>query len=205
MMIAAVYALPFETRYAAASPMPNTTTHQIVKMSKPAKRNLYSLSDGTQCHEKTWGFGVVKRVDDFYEKVTVDFDGKRGHQMSFAYAAETLELVDESHILARRHNDPETLAAMRKSLIGVAREMAPLVFTPERLDQLRADLKGYRRRLLEGGEGEAAMHAHAALAMLEREENPAENPLLIAICFASLRLLLITLSGEARGEAEGEV
>lgn len=85
---------------------------------------LSSLSDGTQCHEKTWGFGVVKRVDDFYEKITVDFDGKRGHQMSFAYAAETLELVDESHILARRHNDPEGLTELVTNSPGEVVRMA---------------------------------------------------------------------------------
>ncbi|MFC1462542.1 hypothetical protein ACFLQU_02945 [Verrucomicrobiota bacterium] len=85
---------------------------------------LSSLSDGTQCHEKTWGFGVVRRIDDFYEKVTIDFDGKRGHQMSFSYAAETLEIVDESHILARRHNDPEGLAELVASSPGEVVRMA---------------------------------------------------------------------------------
>jgi hypothetical protein len=100
--------------------------------------------------------------------------------------------------------DSETLQALVESLVEVAREMVPLVFTPGRLDQLRADLKGYRHKLLEEGEKEAAMHAHAALAMAEREGPIAENPLLVAICFASLRLLLITLSEEAGAWAEGE-
>jgi hypothetical protein len=40
--------------------------------------------------------------------------------------------------------------------------------------------------------------------MAEREGPLAENPLLVAICFASLRLLLITLSEEAGSQAEGE-
>jgi hypothetical protein len=101
-------------------------------------------------------------------------------------------------------DDSETLQAMVELLMEVAREMVPLVFTPGRLDQLRADLKGYRHKLLEEGEKEAAMHAHAALAMAEREGPLAENPLLVSICFASLRLLLITLSGEGRVRAGGE-
>jgi len=85
---------------------------------------LTSLSEGTQCHEKTWGFGIVKRVDDFYEKITIDFDSKHGHQMSFAYAAETLQLVDDSHILARRHNDPEGLAELVAGSPGEVVRMA---------------------------------------------------------------------------------
>jgi hypothetical protein len=101
-------------------------------------------------------------------------------------------------------DDSETLRAMVELLVGVAREMVPLVFTPGRLDQLRAGLKGYRRKLLEKGESQAAMHAHAALAMAEREGPLAKNPLLVSICFASLRLLLITLSEEAGARAQGE-
>lgn len=47
------------------------------------------------------------------------------------------------------------------------------------------------------------MYAHAALTMLEREETHADNPLLIAICFGSLRLMLITMADEARARAQG--
>ena len=96
------------------------------------------------------------------------------------------------------------MRAMVDLLVEVAREMIPRVFTPGRLDQLRAGLKGYRHKLLEEGEKEAAMHAHAALAMAEREGPLAENPLLVAICYASLRLLLVTLSEEGGARAEGE-
>jgi hypothetical protein len=98
--------------------------------------------------------------------------------------------------------DPGTLRAMGDIFVEIAREMVPVVFTPERLDQLVADLRDYRRKLLDERETQAAMHARAAFMMLEREETPAENHLLIGICFASLRLLLITLSEEARAKAE---
>jgi hypothetical protein len=98
--------------------------------------------------------------------------------------------------------DPDTLRAMGDTLVEVAREMVPVVFTPGRLDRLVADLRDYRRKLLNERESQAAMHAHAAFMMLEREETPAENPLLIGICFASLRLMMITLSEEAQAKAE---
>lgn len=76
---------------------------------------LTHLTEGAFCHDKTWGFGVVRRLDDFYEKVTIDFTKKTGHQMSFAYAAETLEVVDEDHLGACLHSRPEELANLVKT------------------------------------------------------------------------------------------
>jgi len=100
-------------------------------------------------------------------------------------------------------DDPDTLRAMGDTLVKVAREMVPVVFKSERLDRLVADLRDYRRRLLDERESQAAMHAHAALIMLEREDIPTdENRLLIGICFASLRLVMIVLAEEARAKAE---
>ena len=75
---------------------------------------LTRLRAGVLCHDKTWGFGVVKRLDDFYGKVTIDFTRKPGHQMTFAYAAEALELVGEDHLLTRKHRDPARMKAMVK-------------------------------------------------------------------------------------------
>ena len=100
-------------------------------------------------------------------------------------------------------DDPRILEATGKILVEAAQEMVPAIFTPERLDQLLADLKDYRRDLLDTGEKEAAMYAHAALIMLEREDIPIdENRLLIGICFASLRLMMIVLAEEARAKAK---
>ena len=78
-------------------------------------RLLNRLGQGVLCNDKTWGFGVVRRLDDFYEKVTIDFRERPRHQMSFRYAAETLELIDESHLQARRYRDPQALAEMAAS------------------------------------------------------------------------------------------
>lgn len=70
---------------------------------------LTRLEPGRFCFDGTWGFGVVQRMDDFYGRVTIDFDEKRGHQMTFAYAGETLRLVGEDHLLAVNRQDPERL------------------------------------------------------------------------------------------------
>jgi transcription elongation GreA/GreB family factor len=76
---------------------------------------LQRLAPGVLCLDNTWGVGVVKNVDAFYERVTIDFDKKRGHEMSFAYAAEALQFVDEDHLLARKNRDAAALIALAES------------------------------------------------------------------------------------------
>ena len=87
----------------------------------------------------------------------------------------------------------------------VAREMTPVVFTPDRVRQLVADLKAYRRELLKKQEKEAATLAHAAWLPLDHDDveaiEPAEIPMLSAICFASLRKMMIVLSDRAQARA----
>ncbi len=69
-------------------------------------RLLRRLQPGVLCYEKTWGFGVVASVDSFMEQVIVDFEGAKGHRMALAYAADTLVLLTDDHLLTRRHRDP---------------------------------------------------------------------------------------------------
>jgi len=71
--------------------------------------NLMDMAPEKLCHDNTWGFGIVQDVDSFYQRVTIDFEKKSGHEMSFAYAAEALDLIGDDHLLARRHRDSEGL------------------------------------------------------------------------------------------------
>ncbi len=73
---------------------------------------LRALKPGTPCMDKTWGFGLVRRVDPFYEKVEIDFDRKREHEMTFAYAAETVRILPPDHIYVAHHNDKVQVAAV---------------------------------------------------------------------------------------------
>lgn len=70
---------------------------------------LLKLRPGVECCERTWGFGIVREVDEFAERVTVDFAEKPGHQMALAYAAERLELTGPGHLLSLKHNAPAKL------------------------------------------------------------------------------------------------
>ncbi len=72
-------------------------------------RLLLSLKEGALCHDRTWGAGVVRRVDVLYGRVGIDFEHRAGHEMSFAYAAEALALLSPDHLLARHLTDPESL------------------------------------------------------------------------------------------------
>ncbi len=73
---------------------------------------LLHLKDGVLGLDKTWGIGRVRSVDSFYERVTIDFARKRGHEMSLAYAAETIQFVGEEHLQARRFLDLAGLQAL---------------------------------------------------------------------------------------------
>lgn len=64
---------------------------------------LVALVPGAICCDKTWGYGVVKRLDDFYKRIVVDFDRKPDHAMAFSYAAQALRIIDGKHILSIRH------------------------------------------------------------------------------------------------------
>jgi len=100
--------------------------------------------------------------------------------------------------------DEATREKSAELLFQVAREMAQAIFTPERIRRLLADLRDYCRRLHQAGEREACAYAQAAVMALQRDQDPAENPLLLAICYTSLRSLLHAAAERGRADAENE-
>ncbi len=76
--------------------------------------HLRSIKKGMLCYNSTWGFGIVSRVDAFYQKIEIEFEKKGDHEFAFSYAAEALEALADDHLLAIRHNDPEKFATMLK-------------------------------------------------------------------------------------------
>ena len=77
-------------------------------------RHLRALKVGMLCYNATWGFGVVEDVDYFYQQLEIDFERKGEHEMSFGYAAEALEMLDDDHILAIKHKQPAEMERMIK-------------------------------------------------------------------------------------------
>ncbi|MCF7848980.1 MAG: GreA/GreB family elongation factor [Kiritimatiellales bacterium] len=75
-------------------------------------RHLRSLKKKMLCYNKTWGFGIITRVDHFYQRVEIDFELKGDHELAFNYAAEALDVLTNDHILAIKHKTPEVLQQM---------------------------------------------------------------------------------------------
>jgi len=109
---------------------------------------LAGLEEGAFCIDKTWGFGVVQRVDDFYKKVAIDFTRKPGHEMSMAYAGEALERVGPEHLMVVRHTQPEELRRLVDEQPGdvvrsVLRDFGPMT-APDLQEFAVAEILGDR-------------------------------------------------------------
>ena len=83
---------------------------------------LTQLAEAGCCCHKSWGFGRIKTVDTVFARFTIDFQGKPGHPMDLAFAAESLKPVSKDHILARKATDLDAvrhLAAHHIDLIKI--------------------------------------------------------------------------------------
>lgn len=101
---------------------------------------LLRLQPGLFCRDRTWGFGVVRDVDHFERRVTIDFERRAGHRMTFAYAAESIRVLDEGHLLVRLHRDREGVLAMARERPGDVVRMALESFGPLTPAQLQEEL-----------------------------------------------------------------
>ena len=79
---------------------------------------LLSFQPGAFVLNTAWGLGEVKRLDAFYRRITVDFRTRRGHQLTFDAACETLVLAPEGHILVTAKGDPDRVQKMLKEEPG---------------------------------------------------------------------------------------
>jgi transcription elongation GreA/GreB family factor len=75
---------------------------------------LLSFQKDSRVLNATWGLGKVTRIDYFYRRITVDFRTRKGHQFTYAAAADMLERAPENHILVLRESDPARVEAMLK-------------------------------------------------------------------------------------------
>jgi transcription elongation GreA/GreB family factor len=73
---------------------------------------LLRLTEGTYCMHKSWGFGKLTGLDTVMARITIDFQGRPGHSMDLAFAAESLKPIGADHILARKASDLEGLRHM---------------------------------------------------------------------------------------------
>ena len=79
---------------------------------------LLAFQPGRLVLNPTWGLGEVRRIDSFYRRITVDFSSRRGHQMTFDAACETLVFAPEDHILVTNRADPARVQKLLKEEPG---------------------------------------------------------------------------------------
>lgn len=103
-------------------------------------RHLRRLKEGAVCYDKSWGTGVVGKIDYFYKRVDIDFRRKRGHQLALSYAAEKLLLLDDSHLYFWLHQKPDELKEKIKNSAGDVVKMAIGSFGPMNAVQLQEKL-----------------------------------------------------------------
>jgi transcription elongation GreA/GreB family factor len=84
-------------------------------ISPALAEKLKRLTPGTYCLHRSWGFGQIKDWVTASESLTIDFKGKRGHVMQFAYAAESLVPLPADHVLVQKVDALEGLRAKAKA------------------------------------------------------------------------------------------
>ena len=84
------------------------------KITQVEGNKLDKLEPGTACSHKSWGVGRIAEWDLLGDRVLIDFEGKPGHPMKLAFAADSLTALAPDHILARRVTDLPTLQALAK-------------------------------------------------------------------------------------------
>lgn len=120
------------------------------KISATDGEKLSNLEPGTYCFHKSWGVGKVAEWDFLGDRIIMNFEGKPGHPLKLSFAVTSLEILPETHILARRLSDLPGLQKMAKDQPAELVEEA-LKWSGGRmsLDQLDAILKG---RIVSEGE-----------------------------------------------------
>ncbi len=79
---------------------------------------LLALVPGGFCHNKSWGFGIIRDRNDATGRFTVDFIRKPGHGIGFAYAAESFGIPAADHPLAQRRHDGAAHDRLRREQPG---------------------------------------------------------------------------------------
>jgi transcription elongation GreA/GreB family factor len=82
------------------------------KLTSAAAETLSLLEPGASCLHKSWGFGRVAEWSLLTGQIVVDFESKKGHVMQAQYAADTLQPIPSSHILARKISEPEAIKTL---------------------------------------------------------------------------------------------
>lgn len=73
---------------------------------------LTALLEAGFGQHRSWGFGKVRTLDGIAGRLVIDFQGKPGHTLDLAFAADSLKPIPKDHVLARKHSDLKGLQQM---------------------------------------------------------------------------------------------
>lgn len=75
------------------------------KISRAQIEPLTQLATHGYAFHRSWGIGKIASWDWLFSKVVIDFQGRAGHTMDLAFAAESLKAIPPHHILARKFDE----------------------------------------------------------------------------------------------------
>ena len=101
------------------------------------------LEPGTFCLHKSWGSGVVKEWDLFGDRIVIDFEEKSAHSMKLQFAANSLDVLESEHIMAKFASDPEAVKKLAaEDPVEFAKQLLTSFGGAMLLDKVEDEVKG---------------------------------------------------------------
>ena len=79
---------------------------------KAVKAKFEAMEPGAYVVHRSWGFGRIKSYDESAQRLSIDFEGKKGHQMDPIFCATTLDVLPENHLLVRKETETAKIAEL---------------------------------------------------------------------------------------------
>jgi transcription elongation factor GreA len=76
---------------------------------KSATAKLEAMEPEAYVVHQSWGLGQIKSYDEAAERLIIDFKDKPGHAMDPAFCVNTMDILADNHILARKETEPEVI------------------------------------------------------------------------------------------------
>jgi len=82
------------------------------KVSRQHIEPLVQLSENGYVYHRSWGVGKIASWDWLFSKMVIDFQGRPGHAMDLAFAADSLKAIPNEHVLAKKFENLQKLREM---------------------------------------------------------------------------------------------
>ncbi len=79
---------------------------------KAVKAKFEAMEPGAYVVHRSWGFGRIKSYDESAQRLAIDFEGKKSHQMDPIFCATTLDVLPENHLLVRKETETAKIAEL---------------------------------------------------------------------------------------------